>query len=190
MFITIAPQYYVDYWFTVNGTKTNYADDFMSAMGIVAQTSNLIVAIINVLNVIRGPLLYRIIFPLTFNSLLILVILGLVIFQTPDDNARGWFYVVSLVIIMAMNASNGLYQNSFFGLAADFPFEYSNAVVIGTNICGTFTSILAIVATLAFSDQPQTVALIYFAISFIILIVCLCSWWFCKKLVSYFSPKD
>ncbi|CAI2352409.1 unnamed protein product [Caenorhabditis sp. 36 PRJEB53466] len=37
MFITIAPQYYVDYWFTVNGTKTGYADNFMSAMGIVAQ---------------------------------------------------------------------------------------------------------------------------------------------------------
>ncbi|CAL2039380.1 unnamed protein product [Caenorhabditis brenneri] len=181
MFITIAPQYYVDYWFTVNGTKTSYADSFMSAMGIVAQVPNLIVAIINVLNLIRGPLIYRVLAPLAFNSLLIVVILVLVIVQQPSDDARNWFYIVSLIIIMAMNGSNGLYQNSFFGLAADFPAQYSNAVVIGTNICGTFTSVLAIVATLAFSNQPQTVALIYFSISLAILIVCLVSWWFCKK---------
>ncbi|CAI5449284.1 unnamed protein product [Caenorhabditis angaria] len=186
MFITIAPQYYVDYWFTVNGTKTSYADNFMSAMGIVSQIPNMIVAIINVLNIIRGPLLYRIISPLTFNSSLILIILGLVIFQNPSDAARNWFYIVSLIIIMAMNASNGLYQNSFFGLAADFPAKYSNAVVIGTNICGTFTSVLAIVATLVFASQPKMVALVYFSISFAILIICLISWWFCKKL-SFFN---
>ncbi|EGT53691.1 hypothetical protein CAEBREN_25466 [Caenorhabditis brenneri] len=154
--------YYVDYWFTVNGTKTSYADSFMSAMGFVAQVPNLIVAIINVLNLIRGSLIYRVLAPLAFNT-------------------RNWFYIVSLIIIMAMNGSNGLYQNSFFGLAADFPAQYSNAVVIGTNICGTFTSVLASVATLAFSNQPQTVALIYFSISLAILIVCLASWWFCKK---------
>lgn len=86
---------------------------------------------------------------------------------------------------MAMNASNGLYQNSFFGMAADFPAKYSNAVVIGTNICGTFTSVLAIVATLAFSTQAETVALIYFGISLLILFVCLVSWWFCKKMVGF-----
>lgn len=182
MFITIAPEYYVDYWFTyTNGTKTSYADSFMSAMGIVAQIPNCIVAFINVMNLIRGPLIYRVLAPLAFNSLLIVVILVLVIVQQPTDDARNWFYIVSLIIIMAMNGSNGLYQNSFFGLAADFPAQYSNAVVIGTNICGTFTSVLALVATIAFSGQPKTVALIYFAISLAILIVCLVSWWFCKK---------
>ncbi|CAE46670.1 Equilibrative nucleoside transporter 1 [Caenorhabditis elegans] len=185
MFITIAPQYYVDYWFTVNGTATHYADSFQSAMGVVAQVPNLIVAIINVLNLIRGPLLYRVLAPLAFNSLLIVIILALVIFQQPSDQARNWFYIVSLIIVMAMNASNGLYQNSFFGMAADFPAKYSNAVVIGTNICGTFTSVLAIVATLAFSTQAETVALIYFGISLLILFVCLVSWWFCKKMDFY-----
>ncbi|ULT93706.1 hypothetical protein L3Y34_003298 [Caenorhabditis briggsae] len=181
MFITIAPQYYVDYWFTVNGTKTSYADSFMSAMGIVAQIPNCIIAFINVMNLIRGPLIYRVLAPLAFNSLLIVVILVLVIAQQPSDDARNWFYIVSLIIIMAMNGSNGLYQNSFFGLAADFPAQYSNAVVIGTNICGTFTSVLAIVATVSFSNNPETVAILYFSISLAILIVCLISWWFCKR---------
>ncbi|KIH65653.1 hypothetical protein ANCDUO_04021 [Ancylostoma duodenale] len=58
-----------------------------------------------------------------------------------------WFYIVSLVIVMVMNASNGLYQNSVFGLAADFPAAYTNALVVGNNVCGTFTSVLAILTT-------------------------------------------
>lgn len=35
-----------------------------------------------------------------------------------------------------------------FGLAADFPGKFINALVFGNNICGTFTSVLAIVTTL------------------------------------------
>uniref|UniRef100_A0A1I7TT16 Cyclic nucleotide-binding domain-containing protein n=1 Tax=Caenorhabditis tropicalis TaxID=1561998 RepID=A0A1I7TT16_9PELO len=185
MFITIAPQYYVEYWFTVNGTKTGYANSFMTAMGIVAQVPNLAVALVSVANIIPGPLLNRVLYPLAFNSLLIVTILVMVIAQQPTDDARPWFFGVTLAIIMLMNGSNGLYQNSFFGLAADFPAQYSNAVVIGTNICGTFTSVLAILATVAFSTQPQTVALIYFSISLAILIVCLFSWWFCKRQAFY-----
>ena len=86
-------QYYVDYWFTVNGTKASYADSFMSAIGIVAQVPNLIVAIINVMNLIRGPLIYRVLAPLAFNSLLIVVILVLVIVQQPSDDGEWvlWF---------------------------------------------------------------------------------------------------
>lgn len=89
--IHIEIQYYVDYWFTVNGTATHYADSFQSAMGVVAQVPNLIVAIINVLNLIRGPLLYRVLAPLAFNSLLIVIILALVIFQQPSDQGKYYF---------------------------------------------------------------------------------------------------
>ncbi|CAD6194665.1 unnamed protein product [Caenorhabditis auriculariae] len=181
MFITIAPQYYVDYWFTVNGTETHYGTSFMSALGIVSQIPNFLVACINVLNLIRGPVMYRIVGPLTANCLLVGVILSLVIFQQPSDSARGWFYVVSLIIVMTMNATNGLYQNSFFGLVADFPAKYTNAVVVGTNVSGTFTSLLSIISIAAFNNNPKTVALMYFSISLGVLFVCMVSLWLVSK---------
>ncbi|KAK6058248.1 nucleoside transporter [Cooperia oncophora] len=83
-----------------------------------------------------------------------------------------WFYIVSLVIVMVMNACNGLYQNSVFGLVADFPANYTNALVVGTNICGTFTSLLSIITTVAFPSNYKTVALIYFSISLATLVLC------------------
>ncbi|KAJ1374951.1 hypothetical protein KIN20_038161 [Parelaphostrongylus tenuis] len=36
-------------------------------------------------------------------------------------------------------AANGVYQNSIFGLATDFPFKFTNAIIIGNNLCGTFS---------------------------------------------------
>ncbi|EPB80686.1 nucleoside transporter [Ancylostoma ceylanicum] len=114
MFITIAPNYYVEYWFTVDGNKTSYAKSFMSALGISAQIPNFIVGVINVAQIIGGSLMIRIVGPLTLNCLNVVAILAL---------------------------------NSVFGLAADFPAAYTNALVVGNNVCGTFTSVLAILTT-------------------------------------------
>ena len=47
MFITIAPQYYRDYWFTVNGTKTHYANSFMSIIGVTSQIPNVGIMFVN-----------------------------------------------------------------------------------------------------------------------------------------------
>ncbi|VDL65781.1 unnamed protein product, partial [Nippostrongylus brasiliensis] len=110
MFITIAPNYYVEYWFTVDGNKTSYAKSFMSALGITAQLPNFLMSLINVMQIIGGSLMIRIAGPLIVNCLNVIVILALVIFQDPDPDAMHWFYIVSLTIVMVMNASNGLYQ--------------------------------------------------------------------------------
>ncbi|KAK6045568.1 nucleoside transporter [Cooperia oncophora] len=55
---------------------------------------------------------------------------------------------------------------------ADFPANYTNALVVGTNICGTFTSLLSIITTVAFPSNYKTVALIYFSISLATLVLC------------------
>lgn len=60
-----------------------------------------------------------------------------------------WFYVVTLAIVAIINFSNGLYQNSTFGLFADFPAAYTNALILGNNLCGTFTTVLSIVVTMS-----------------------------------------
>ncbi|EPB76718.1 hypothetical protein ANCCEY_04154 [Ancylostoma ceylanicum] len=52
MFITIAPQYYVDYWFSPNNTPTDYSKNFMSSLGIASQLPNVLINIINTFAVI------------------------------------------------------------------------------------------------------------------------------------------
>ncbi|KIH66503.1 hypothetical protein ANCDUO_03172 [Ancylostoma duodenale] len=47
MFITIAPQYYVQYWFTINGNATDYAESFMSIIGVTSQIPNLGIMFVN-----------------------------------------------------------------------------------------------------------------------------------------------
>uniref|UniRef100_A0A1I7XJI3 Equilibrative nucleoside transporter 3 n=1 Tax=Heterorhabditis bacteriophora TaxID=37862 RepID=A0A1I7XJI3_HETBA len=184
MFITISPDYYVNYWFTINNKETSYGKSFMSALGISAQIPNFIISIINVTQIIGGSMMIRIAGPLAINCINVVVILALVIFQQPSADAMHWFYIVSLTIVMIMNASNGLYQNSIFGLAADFPAKYTNALVVGNNICGTFTSVISIITIIAFNNS-QTVALLYFSISLAVLVICGISLWCVGKLEFY-----
>ncbi|KJH48628.1 nucleoside transporter [Dictyocaulus viviparus] len=191
MFITIAPNYYVNYWFTVDGNKTSYAKSFMSALGITAQIPNFSMSLISVMQIIGGSLMFRIAGPLALNCLNVAVILALVIFQDPNVDAMQWFYIVSLAIAMLMNASNGLYQNSIYGLAADFPPAYTNALMVGNNVCGTFISILSIVETICFPHNYKTVAIIYFSISLAVLVLCeILLLLLTRLLTTTFSLKD
>ncbi|GMR62996.1 hypothetical protein PMAYCL1PPCAC_33191, partial [Pristionchus mayeri] len=172
MFITIAPQYYVTYWFTgPNGTSTEYSEKFMSALGVASQVPNLSINIINIFLVIGGSLLLRLFGPLILNCINIVIVLVLIALFDPSEEAMGWFYAATLVLVAVLNASNGLYQNSIFGLTSDFPPNYTNAVVLGNNMCGIFTTVLNMVCTEIF-DSYKTIALIYFSISLATLIAC------------------
>ncbi|GMT05958.1 hypothetical protein PENTCL1PPCAC_28132, partial [Pristionchus entomophagus] len=173
MFITIAPQYYVSYWFSgPNGTSTEYSTKFMPALGMASQLPNLSINIVNIFLVIGGSVLLRIIGPLVLNCINIIIVLLLIALVDPSEDAMGWFYALTLVIVAILNASNGLYQNSIFGLTADFPQNYTNAIVLGNNLCGIFTTVLNIICTLIFEDDIEAIALLYFSISLVTLVAC------------------
>ncbi|KAK6033154.1 nucleoside transporter [Ostertagia ostertagi] len=171
MFITIAPQYYVEYWFSPNNTQTDYAKNFMSSLGIASQFPNVMINIINTFAVIGGALLLRIAGPIVVNCASVFVTIMLIVFVLPTEEDMAWFYIATLVIVAVLNFSNGLYQNSTFGLFADFPAAYTNALILGNNLCGTFTTLLSILVTLILSDV-RTIAITYFSISLVILTLC------------------
>ncbi|CAJ0604371.1 unnamed protein product [Cylicocyclus nassatus] len=85
MFITIAPQYYVSYWFTVDGNATQYAESFMSVLGATSQIPAVGIMFVNMAIVIAGSLMMRIVVPLIINCFLVLTIIALVIFVQPND---------------------------------------------------------------------------------------------------------
>lgn len=67
--------------------------------------------------------------------------------------------------------AGGIYQNSVYGMAAKLPFKYTGAVVLGSNISGTFTSVVAYISS-KFSTSPRTAAIYYFIAAMVILLIC------------------
>nr|CDJ87518.1 Delayed-early response protein equilibrative nucleoside transporter domain containing protein [Haemonchus contortus] len=175
MLITIAPQYYVDYWFTINGKKTFLAKSFMTTLGITCQVPNFLTGMLNLAQIVGGSLMLR--GTLFINCIFVAVIIALVVFLDPTEDAMIWFYSGFWAIVVILNGSNGLYQNSVFRLTADFPAAYTNAIVVGNIICGIFISILSIATNLAFTTD-KSVAVSYFSIVLAVLILCIISFFY------------
>jgi hypothetical protein len=58
------------------------------------------------------------------------------------------FFLFTMVTIVVLNSANGIYQNSIWGLVADFPGRFTNAIVVGNNLCGILMALLYILIVL------------------------------------------
>lgn len=85
------------------------------------------------------------------------------------------FFYLTIASIVILNMSNGFYQNSIFGVAARLPMRFTNAVILGNNICGTLVSLISI-GSLALSPDPRLAAFYYFLSALLILLFCLVSY--------------
>lgn len=72
---------------------------------------------------------------------------------------------------LAESVAGGIYQNSVYGMAAKLPFKYTGAVVLGSNISGTFVSIVSILSSLVTSSD-RTAAIYYFIGAMFVLLAC------------------
>lgn len=67
--------------------------------------------------------------------------------------------------------AGGIYQNTVYGMVAKLPFKYTGAVVLGSNISGTFASIIAILSS-QFASSVRTAAIYYFITAMFVLLLC------------------
>lgn len=67
--------------------------------------------------------------------------------------------------------AGGVYQNTIYGIAAKLPIKYTGAVVLGSNISGTFTAIISILSE-NFASSVRTAAIYYFIAAMFILLIC------------------
>lgn len=67
--------------------------------------------------------------------------------------------------------ASGIYQNTVYGMVAKLPFKYTGAVVLGSNISGTFASIIAILSS-QFASSVRTAAIYYFITAMFVLLLC------------------
>lgn len=147
-----------------------YRNYFLNALGFVAQVPNVILNFINLFFQCGGGgnITKRIVWSIIVVVVMFIITIALAMVDTSNHiEAFFWITMISVVII---NMANGVYQNSVYGTAACLPMKYTNAVVLGSNISGTLTSVLVIVA-IASTPDPRTSGIYYFLAAIFILLV-------------------
>ncbi|CAG2114590.1 unnamed protein product, partial [Medioppia subpectinata] len=151
-------------------TDQTYRNNFLSYLGLAAQLPNVLFNVLNIVFQFGGTNL-----TLSITAAIVVeVILFIVTILLAMVDSSAWvpeFLVATLATVVVLNTANGVYQNSVYGLAAKLPPKYSNAVVMGSNISGTFTSIINI-AAIALSPNLRVAAIYYFLAALLILLAC------------------
>lgn len=119
--------------------------------------------------IFSGKLTTRIVWSILTEVLCFVFTVALVMINTSQIPAL--FFWSTLGSIVLLNMANGIYNNSVFGMAAKLPTKYIGAVVLGTNLSGTFTSI-ADIASVSITPDARTAAIYYFTTALFVLLAC------------------
>ena len=112
--------------------------------------------------------------------------------MSDTSDMPGMFFWITIVTVILLNSkmiftqifrsfflinqflfsvAGGIYQNSVYGMAAKLPIKYTGAVVLGSNISGTFTAIMSLLSRY-FSESVRTAAIYYFITAMFVLLIC------------------
>lgn len=184
MFINV-DSYFKDYKLAPAGGGTNsttpidpdidnYRVNFLTYLGNASQLPNVLFNGLNLLvNMGSGNLKLRVNLTLAVEALIFTITIILVVVDSSQWQ-KAFFYVTMLSVVV-LNMASGIYQNCVYGLGAKFPGSYTNAILIGSNSSGTFTSIVNLLS-LWLAPEPQTAAMYYFSTALFVILVCLISY--------------
>ncbi|XP_023724605.1 equilibrative nucleoside transporter 1 isoform X2 [Cryptotermes secundus] len=166
MFIT-AKAYFEDYKLA----KTEYAGNFLPYVGFAAQIPNLLLNWINIFIPLDagGSLTTRIVWSILVE--VVVFIITVILAMTDSSQWPGTFFTITMITVVILNMANGVYQNTVFGMAAKLPSKYTGAVILGTNVSGTFTAIINVVSKIM-SPNERTAAIYYFITALFVLLAC------------------
>lgn len=119
--------------------------------------------------IFRGKLTTRIVWSILTEVICFVFTVALVMIDTSKIPIIFFWSTIGSVILL--NMANGIYNNSVFGMAAKLPAKYIGAVILGTNLSGTFTSIANIVS-LSIAPDVRTAAIYYFTTALFVLLAC------------------
>lgn len=169
MFIT-AKSYFENYKLdTPISRDAPYRKEFMFYLGIVSQVSNAVISCMNTFFQFGGQASTRRIAIALF-TMVIIFICTVILAMVDSSSWPGTFFALTMVSAGLLNCCAGVYQNSAFGQVAILPMKYTNAIVLGTNISGVFTSLISIISILA-SPNPRTAAVYYFIVAIVVLLI-------------------
>ncbi|XP_068625432.1 equilibrative nucleoside transporter 1 isoform X2 [Battus philenor] len=165
MFIT-ARDYFVVYKLA---NAEFLAKRFLPYVGWACQIPNLLFSWFNVFVQIKGNLTTRIVWSLIMEVMVFVVTVILAMVDSSE-----WpvvFFWITLCSAFILNAFNAVFQNSVYGLAARLPPQYTGAVVLGSNICGTLVTLLNWLSD-SIASSHRTSAIYYFITGMFVLLIC------------------
>uniref|UniRef100_A0A8R1TPT2 Equilibrative nucleoside transporter 1 n=1 Tax=Onchocerca volvulus TaxID=6282 RepID=A0A8R1TPT2_ONCVO len=185
MWITIAPAYYMEFKLievSRNGTKytPSYASNFLNYLIVASNLPNFMLNLINLFFTFKGSLEKRIGLSLMVVILICLITFAFTIIDT--SNTVMIFFIITMISVVIQNAACGVYQNSLYGLVAIFPPQYTNAILIGSNLCGIVVSIIDII-TLVATNNIKAAAFFYFFASLMAILACFGSLFALERLI-------
>ncbi|XP_054167111.1 equilibrative nucleoside transporter 3-like [Oppia nitens] len=155
---------------TLTGMNLSYKEDFLSYLGVSAQVPNVLFNLLNIIFQFGGKNL-TISITVAIAVEVVLFIMTIILAMVDSSGWPAEFFYITMATVVLINIANGVYQNSVYGLAAKLPMKYSNAVVLGSNISGAFTSVINIIA-IALSPNLRVAAIYYFLAALLILLAC------------------
>ncbi|KAK3853085.1 hypothetical protein Pcinc_040353 [Petrolisthes cinctipes] len=169
MYIT-AYNYFVDYKLrSDDGELSAYSTNFLTYIGYASYIPNVILNWVNVFIQVGGNLTTRIVWSIIVE--VVVFVFTVILAMIDSSEWVSIFFWITIASVVIINTANGIYQNTVYGLAARLPFSYTGAVVLGSNISGTFTAIINIVA-IAMAPNIRTSAIYYFITALFVLLAC------------------
>ncbi|KAL1494824.1 hypothetical protein ABEB36_010353 [Hypothenemus hampei] len=145
-----------------------YVGNFMQILTFCSQVPNVIFNWFNIFMPIKGDLTVRIMWSIVINILLFIMT---VVLAMVDSSAWPYeFFYITMASVVILSMSNGVYQNTVYGMAAKLPPKYTGAVILGNNISGTFTTIICIAFEYV-STSKRMAAIWYFITALFVLLI-------------------
>uniref|UniRef100_A0A9J2P8K1 Equilibrative nucleoside transporter 3 n=1 Tax=Ascaris lumbricoides TaxID=6252 RepID=A0A9J2P8K1_ASCLU len=170
-FITIAVEYYVCFKLRKltphGGEETPYARDFLKYLATASQGPNLLLNMLNLFLTFRGGLAARIFVCIIIVCVICAITMAFIFIDT--SSWIGGFFWLTMVLVVLLNAANGVYQNSLFGIAADLPPNVTASIMIGNNLCGVFCAIVAMITR---AGKLVKITVFNFMVSLFALLLC------------------
>ncbi|KAL8618131.1 hypothetical protein ACOMHN_034358 [Nucella lapillus] len=172
MFIT-AKSYFEDYKLTARDkTRSDelreYRINFMSYLSMASQFPIVALHVVNIFCQCGGKPAVRIVGSLT--AMIIVFVITLSLAMVDSSSWPREFFWITLMSAIIINSAVGVYQSSLYGVVAYLPMKYTNAVIFGNNISGTFVALLNIVV-IALSPDAKSSAIYYFLTAVLVLLI-------------------
>lgn len=152
----------------------NLRKNFLSYLSLASQVPNVIFNGLNLLvNMGSGNLKLRVNLTLAIEALVFALTITLAVVDSSQWPVS--FFYITMVSVVVLNMASGIYQNCIFGTGAKFPGTYTNAILIGSNFSGTFTSTVNLLS-IWLAPEPQEAAIYYFITALFIILVCFISY--------------
>ncbi|KAJ1525251.1 hypothetical protein ONE63_010076 [Megalurothrips usitatus] len=171
MFIT-PKTYFVEYKLG-NATSESgdfaYDSNFLAYISFAAQIPNVLFSWLNLFVQFGGSLTTRVVCSIIV--MVLIFVMTVVLAMVDSAEWPGTFFWVTMSSVVVLNMASGIFQNTVYGMGAKLPPKYTGAVVLGSNISGTFTAIISFIS-LVMAPNIRTAAIYYFITALLVLLAC------------------